>query len=433
MKTGGRFGRALFLIVLVALAVRVAYVVTSKLDEAPAGDQVYYNAQANANAEGRWFRDFFDDDPTAEHPPLTALALTPTAWVVQKVDHGATGVLADRFTMVGFGLLVVVAIGFLGRAIAGERVGLIAAGLAAVYPNLWINDAHIMSETLATLAVALALLLTYRLWRAPTWANAVWVGLACGLATMARQELLLLVPVMAAPVVVMLGSVPARRRLGLFAALALATGIVCAPWVGWNLSRFHDTTFFSTNDGITICGANHPRSYYGSGTGLWALDCAELDIVQHRTTDRSVVSTKLRERGFDYMSDHLGRLPVVVLARIGRVWSLYAPGHMAYYNTGEGREEWVSWLGFATWWLFFPAAVFGAVLLRRRHVLLWPLLSQFVIVTITAVAIYGLIRFRIPAEVSVVVLAAVTIDWFLTRRTASAEATGERPTPTGAS
>ena len=44
-----------------------------------------------------------------------------------------------------------------------------------------------------------------------------------------------------------------------------------------------------------------------------------------------------------------------------------------------------------------------------------PLVAQFVIVTVTAAAIYGLIRFRTPAEVSLVVLAAVAVDhWWAT-------------------
>jgi hypothetical protein len=39
-----------------------------------------------------------------------------------------------------------------------------------------------------------------------------------------------------------------------------------------------------------------------------------------------------------------------------------------------------------------------------------------VLVSITAAAIYGLVRFRIPAEVSVVVLSAVAVDRALALR-----------------
>ena len=93
-----------------------------------------------------------------------------------------------------------------------------------------------------------------------------------------------------------------------------------------------------------------------------------------------------------------------------RVWSLYAPGLMANYNVNEGRDVEVSWAGFFAFWILVPCAVVGGVQLRRRRVQITPLVSQFVIVTVTAAAIYGITRFRTPAEVSLVVLAAVAVD-----------------------
>ena len=75
---------------------------------------------------------------------------------------------------------------------------------------------------------------------------------------------------------------------------------------------------FSTNDGLTLCGANLDRTWYGDGTGVWALDCASIPV----KGDRSVVSNTLRTRGLDYIGDHLSRLPVVVAVREARVWSL---------------------------------------------------------------------------------------------------------------
>ena len=47
-----------------------------------------------------------------------------------------------------------------------------------------------------------------------------------------------------------------------------------------NLTRFDEPVLFSTNDGLTICGANLHRTYYGQGTGLWALDCAAFPLLR---------------------------------------------------------------------------------------------------------------------------------------------------------
>src|SRR5207302_11128702 len=91
----------------------------------------------------------------------------------------------------------VLLVGLLGREIAGNRVGILAAAIAAVYPNLWVNDGLIMSETLTALTVVSAMLLAYRLTRRPRPATAVGLGVVCGLATLPRAELVLLAPLLA--------------------------------------------------------------------------------------------------------------------------------------------------------------------------------------------------------------------------------------------
>ena len=301
--------------------------------------------------------------------------------------------------------------------------------IAAIYPNLWVNDGLVMSETLATLAVALAILLAYRFIRRPSVASAAWVGVACGLAMLARAELGLLLPLMVLPVVLFLRALSFKRQIVMFVVACLAAGLVVSPWLVANLTRFDEPVFFSTNDGLTLCGANLHRTYYGQGTGLWALDCAGFPVPNG---DRSVVSNALRSDGLHFIRTHLGRLPVVVAVRIARVWSLDAPGMMASYNQNEGREPWVSWAGFFLFWLLVPFAVVGGVLLRRRRVPITPLVAQFVIVTVTAAAIYGIVRFRVPAEVSLVVLAAVAVDaWWASRTRRADELDVPVPDPGG--
>src|SRR3954452_15920927 len=138
MTDSRRFWRILLLIVLGALALRVGYVMLAKRHEPVLGDQIYYVAQANTLARGDGFTDPRDGSQTAEHPPLTPLALTPTAWVAEQLNAGGDHVLPMRLTMTVFGAAVVLVIGVLGRAVAGNnRAGFLAAAIAAVYPNLW--------------------------------------------------------------------------------------------------------------------------------------------------------------------------------------------------------------------------------------------------------------------------------------------------------
>jgi hypothetical protein len=418
---GRSFARNLLLVCLAALAVRAAFVLVEKPDEPAIGDAIYYDAQANVNADGDWFEHPFDGGPAADHPPLTAIAMTPVAFVFGE------DILPKRLAMSVLGAGVVALIGLLARDVSrSERVGLLAAALAAAYPNLWLNDSLVMSETIATLCTAAILLLAVRFHRRPSWGSAVAVGLACGLGVLARAELAMLVPFVVLPLALLSGDDGRGRRVERMLAAGAVSVLVVLPWTLWNLTRFEEPVVLSSNDGLTLVGANCPSMYYGQDIGVWDLVCA-FAVPVDDDLDQSQRSVAYREAALDYVGNQKSRLPVVAAARVGRVWSVYAPGQMVDYSAGavdtcradqeapcpgEGREAWAGWAGTVMFWLLAPLAVVGTVALMRRGagLDLLPLLMTFVVVTITAVLFYGLVRFRVPAEVALVVLAAAGLD-----------------------
>src|SRR5262249_21393440 len=158
----------------------------------------------------------------------TVMVLTPVSFVA---GHN---LIAQRLTMSVLGTVAVVVIGLLARRRAGALAGWIAAGIAAVYPYLWVNDGLIMSETLTTLVVALALLYAYRFSREPKLWTAVVVGGLCGLGALTRAELVLLVPFLAVPAALVARSVAVRERWKLAAVAVLTAALLIAPWVGYN-------------------------------------------------------------------------------------------------------------------------------------------------------------------------------------------------------
>jgi 4-amino-4-deoxy-L-arabinose transferase-like glycosyltransferase len=383
-----------------ALVLRVVYILGWKLDQPLRGDAVYYSWQAEVLADGKGFVRPYFGGPAADHPPLTSLAMTPFAWATDSLT-------TRRLAMAVVGVAVVIACAYLGHLLAGPRAGAIAGVIAAVYPNLWMNDALIMSDTLTALFVALFLIAIYR-WRdRPSVRNAGLVGLAAGLGTLTRAEIPLLVVLVAVPVMLSVRSLARADRLRSLATTAVVSGLVIAPWVVPNLVRFDRPVLLSTNDGITLVGANCDRTYEDV-VGFWDLECAP--PVQG---DQSVQSGEYRRLAVDYARDHLDRVPAVVAARIGRVWSAYHPFDMAFVNQGEGREPWASRLGVWSYWALLPFVAAGWWILRQRRRPTWPLVAPFVMVTIVAAAFYGITRFRVPAEVSIVVLAAVAVDRWL--------------------
>ncbi|HVC71851.1 MAG TPA: glycosyltransferase family 39 protein [Acidimicrobiales bacterium] len=403
---GRRFRILLAAVCLAALGIRLAYVlVVTRHENGHTYDALYYSLQSYLISLGHFFEaPPFAVGPDAAHPPLTALVLTPVSYLF--------GVPADalpqRLTMAALGTVVVFLVGLLGRRIAGARVGIVAAGLAAVYPNFWIPNGIVMSETLSMLVMAVILLAVYRLLCAPTWANAALAGVACGVEILVRAELVLLVPFLLVPAALACRPVRLPVRLALAALAVAAALLTVGPWLGRNLATFHDATYISTGDGPVLLGANCPTTYFGPGIGLWSLPCSRHGIVPG--SDQSVTSSRQLHAAEHYITKHESRLPLVAAVRVARLWDLYAPVQMARLDVNEGRPVAASIAGLVIYYALLPVALVGVVVLRRRQRWQWPLLVPAGVLTLVAAVDYGIVRFRAPFELSLVVLAAVAVD-----------------------
>jgi 4-amino-4-deoxy-L-arabinose transferase-like glycosyltransferase len=387
-------------IVAGGLIIRVVYVMTvTRYDNRTLYDSFWYGVTANGLKQGTFFRTPFGTAPTAAHPPLTSLVLGSVNFVI-GLHAGTTN---QRLVMSVVGAAVVLFVGLLGRAVAGPWVGLTAAGLAAVAPNFWIPSGIIMSEALAMLLMALILLAVIRMLRAPNLSNAALLGMACGAEALVRAELILFVPALLVPAVLTARLVTLRRRLVLLGASLLVVVLVLAPWVGRNLATFQDRTYLSTGNGLVLLGSNCPAVYSGAGLGLWSLKCA---VGVGSTGDESVQSARGTHLGIQYAEHHWTRLPVVVLARVGRLWDLYQPIQEARVESNEGRPVPASLAGLSVFYLLLPLSVGGVIVLRRRRIPQWFLLVPAGVLTLVSALAYGLIRFRDPFEVCLVVLCA---------------------------
>jgi len=74
------------------------------------------------------------------------------------------------------------------------------------------------------------------------------------------------------------------------------------------------------------------------------------------------------------------------------------------------------------WWCIAALGAAGLMILWRRRQPVWPLLAHVVAVVGVAAAFYGLWRFRIGAEVAMLLASAVTIDALLSRMSRRAPA-----------
>ena len=64
-----------------------------------------------------------------------------------------------------------------------------------------------------------------------------------GIAMLGRDELTFLVVFLVVPLVLLARALSWKRRFAVLGVALLATGLVVAPWVGYNLSRFQKPVF----------------------------------------------------------------------------------------------------------------------------------------------------------------------------------------------
>ncbi len=412
------FTRSLLVITLLGLAWRIAYVLLARRNVPLGGDQFFYTNGADLLAKGNgfidpWHLSGFQIWPTASHPPLYELWLALASFV----KPGSPTVHMLWSCVLGAGTIAVA--GLAAKEVAGPRAGLVAAVIVAAYPNIWLHDGELLSETMAMFTTALVIWLAYRFARHPGPLAVALLGGACGLAALSRSELLLTLPIVLIPLVLAARAAPLRRRFAWATVGCVATLLVIAPWIGYNLSRFNKPVLFSTNLGATLAAANCNAVYYGPDMGFKNYECLHQATVAATTPgmDESELDAALRTYALHYAGDHQKRLPLVVLARWGRTLSVFHPSQDLNDQIDLfDCPAWVAWAGLITWYPLAGAALVGAVVLRRRRrPTLLPLLAIPVIVLISVGITFSQLRYRTPAEIAVAILAAVAIDDFARR------------------
>ena len=401
-----RWRSRLALIVGLGLSIRLAFVFLIARYDQPVGDQLFYSAQALTNGRGQWFEQPFAAGlPAADHPPLTAAILTPITWLAEASGSFIT---AQRLMMVAIGTTSIVVVAMIGRLLAGDKVGLWAGALTAVYANVWLNDGLVMAESPTFFLIAVTTLVALQFRRQFRVQRVIILGVAAGALALTRPEL----PVVAIWLAILvLVSHPHERRvkqrIGDVSILLVTALLVVAPWILWNQSRFTDPVYLSTNDGLTLAGSNCDRTYF-EDIGSWDISCAYATEIPVGA-DASQASSLMRSAGLTYWREHLTRYPQVAGARLLRVLSLGFIESNNRAGQSEGRPMWISMMGVIQFWILGIAAVIGWGRLGRG-LDRWILIVLLPTAVVIAMIANAYVRFRLPAELGLLVLAAVGLQ-----------------------
>jgi 4-amino-4-deoxy-L-arabinose transferase-like glycosyltransferase len=416
------FGSILAAEVALAVASRVAYALTVGRHLKLGLDSTAYILLGGSLASGQGYSNPALLFTTVAHKATANFVPGYPVFLLGLLKLGITTTTGFRLAGAVCGGVTVLLTGYFGSRITGRPViGLIAAGLVAVSPALIAADGSVMSETIAV-PLTVGVLLTAE-WAAQSTSLVRWalVGAVAGALVLVRSEDVLIVVVLVPVAVAVAPKVGLGRRALQAGAAVLVAVAVLAPWVIRNHQTFTPTVLLSSNGGKTLAGANCPTTYQGPLLGYWDYTCIGYD--QLAVSDEARYNQVTHAEGMAYLDAHLGRVPVVVAARVLRAWGLFEPLQQAQLDAVQSRSVGWQQLAWPASLLVLLAALPGFVLLRKNRLALVLVAGPVVVSTFVVAISFGNPRYVVAATPALCVAVGVTAMAVVDRR--------RRPIPSG--
>lgn len=297
-------------------------------------------------------------------------------------------------------------------------VGLVAAGISAVYIYFVYYGAALMTEPFYITAILWSLLLAMQLAESDSRGRDIklglWLGIAIGITIVLRQVFLLFIPFLFA----WIWSARLQRRLGLpilATALSFAVIALCVlPISLYNQARFGRFVLLNTNSGYAFFWGNHP--IYGTQFIPILPGETYQDLIPQelRGLDEAALDQALLKRGIQFIVDDPKRYILLSISRIPAYFMFWpSPDSSLLSNISR-----VGSFGIA-----LPFMMYGVVLsLRRKHkgdgkylldLFTSPaglLLTFTIIYTSVHLLTWALIRYRLPVDAVLLPFAALALS-----------------------
>ncbi len=426
-----RWRLALLGILGLALLLRVVYVLQSQASPAfqrPTMDALYHLQWARAVAEGRDF----------QPGPFFRAPLYP--WflgVLLKATGGS--LLAARLVQALLGTVSVLLVALVAKRAFDARTALLAALFAATY---WVTiyfEGEFLLPVLEILLDLAAILLALRMDERRTPGSAAWAGIAFGLATIVRPNVLLFVPFVAlwiflrarpsdrADGEVRGDTAPARlelsrpvtsapsSRLALPLLFLVGLALPIAPITAYNRVVGKDWVLVSSQGGVNFWIGNHPGADGATaivpGTrGDWwggyrdAIRLAEIE--EGRPLAPSEVSRHYAQKAWRWIFAAPRDAAILELRKLRLFftdWEIPNNTSERFFAMRYGPVLRVLPYGFG---LLAPLGLLGFALAARSWRRLFPLWAFLPVYTASVVAFFVCARYRVPVVPVLAILAA---------------------------
>lgn len=370
--------KRLAFLLAVSFLVRVGFVLTLQ-DRLHFDDEFEYRKMAENFLAGGGLMP--GETMKAFRPPLYPLLL---AAVLRMFGFSLTGI---RILQALFSTVTVVLIWLLGERLFSKRVAWISGWVSAVYPFFVFYSGFLLTETLFVFLVVLSVFLVMEIPKGGR-ATSLAAGAAIGLSGLCRPTMqIYVIPVTA---LVLLSA--KRFGVGFRKAVFLALGflLLLAPWVIRNYRVLHRFVPGTTMSGRVFWEGNNPRS---SG-GPCRYFLPEIESLEEGERDRAYYRAT-----FDGIRRNPRRFLGLLGAKFVRFWNIVP-------NAAEYARPLYRLISISSFGLLLPFFVLGFLLtLRDRS--LWPIHALILMFTAVHVVLLASIRYRVPLEPFVILLAVV--------------------------
>ena len=280
--------RTLIAVVLIALTHAAFFIVYQRPDwdiEQVWSDQGGYQQLGAAMARSGEFTRF-PDSPTFIPEVIRTPGYPAFVAMIYRVfgQHTLPVAIAQAIVF----LLICLLVYAVARRIAGERTATVAAIMTALFPPLPYYGALVLTEVWTTFVLMGAILVCLRAIQSGRTRDFVIAGVLFSATTLVRPAFILLPFGLAVAMPVLVRSERNRRRIGQWAALALAAALTMVPWFTYNyvyLGRFT----------LSPAGGIGRGLWEGSWQGRWAGRIHnDLTRTAEQTISREELDTRVR-------------------------------------------------------------------------------------------------------------------------------------------
>jgi Flp pilus assembly protein TadD len=307
----------------------------------------------------------------------------------------------------------------IARRLVGDKWGLLAAALHAIYPTAVYFDAELLLDPFFTLLIQVAIWQFIRYWENRTITGAFLFGLFIGLAAITRPTALVLLA--AAILVILLWKQSRAIRLKTAGIVLVGSFLVILPITIRNLVVAGDPVVIASQSGINLFIGNNANADGLSAVmpppfgHNWQIEDVSYvaEVKRGRSLRPGEVSNYWSERAYEWMRSHPLDFATLYLKKLYYSISNREISNNRDLDTFFERIPFLHYHPLSFAWLFAFGAVGAWVGFRTDRKL--AILTAAILLFIFANALFFVnSRFRLPEIPLLIILSVAAIKWFAT-------------------